>query len=91
MRGRVRMFEPTRGFGFAETPERRDIYFNQKAVDPLDLAGLRTGSEIEFELITTADNRLRAVNVRVVVSATASPAARRAAQLPVLARGSWPT
>ncbi len=65
MRGRVRMFDPNRGFGFIEGSDgHRDYYFRASSIAPLDQRELRPGTGVQFDAQATADNRRRAINVR---------------------------
>lgn len=77
MRGTVRMWDPTKGFGFIAVNSRDDVYFNRALVANItQLPSFRMGAEVTFEMKKLADGRVRAIGVELAsVSRTPEPAA----------------
>jgi CspA family cold shock protein len=66
-RGKVKWFNPTKGFGFIE-PEAggKDAFVHISAVERAGLSGLREGQTVEYELVPGRDGRASAENLVVV-------------------------
>ncbi|MDX1932831.1 MAG: cold shock domain-containing protein [Capsulimonadales bacterium] len=47
-RGKVKWFNPEKGYGFIETGRRRDVFVHFSAIAPESRAELRVGTEVEF-------------------------------------------
>ena len=65
--GKVKWFDPVKGFGFIEPSDgSKDAFVHISAVQRAGLAGLNEGQEVEYELIPDQRDRLAADNLRVV-------------------------
>jgi len=63
-RGRVKWYNPARGFGFIEREdEKKDIFVHVSAVNNSGLKHLKEGEQLTFE-IDTSDKRSTAINLR---------------------------
>lgn len=63
MRGKVKMFNPARSFGFITGDDGKDVYVHISAVE--GGVPLAVGDTVEYE-VETGDRGLRAKNVRKV-------------------------
>lgn len=65
--GKVKWFDPVKGFGFIEPSDgSKDAFVHISAVQRAGLTGLNEGQEVEYELIPDQRDRLSADNLRVV-------------------------
>ena len=65
--GKVKWFDPVKGFGFIEPSDgSKDAFVHISAVQSAGLAGLNEGQEVEYELIPDKRDRLSADNLRVL-------------------------
>jgi cold shock protein len=60
--GKVKFFNATKGFGFIEAEEGKDIFFHRSGLSNAYLE-LETGQEVEFET-KSGDKGVVAVNVK---------------------------
>ncbi|MFH1442635.1 MAG: cold shock domain-containing protein [Candidatus Micrarchaeota archaeon] len=63
MKGKVKMFNTDRGFGFITGDDGKDVYVHTSAIE--GGAALAIGDEVEYEVETT-ERGLRAKNVKKV-------------------------
>jgi len=62
--GKVKWFNPTKGFGFIEPDEGgKDAFVHISAVESAGLDGLREGQKVQFELVPGQDGRASAENL----------------------------
>ena len=61
MKGKIKMFNPTRGFGFITGDDGKDVYVHTSAVE--GGAVLAVGDSVEYE-VETSERGLRAKNVK---------------------------
>jgi cold-shock DNA-binding protein family len=61
MKGKVKMFNPTRGFGFITGEDGKDVYVHTSAVE--GGAALAVGDSVEFE-VEAGDRGPKAKNVK---------------------------
>ena len=68
MQGTVRTYLADRRFGFIESGQYRDIYFNEREIVGSDDVKrvVRPGMVVEFVLKPKPDGRVRAAQVRVL-------------------------
>ena len=64
-KGRVKCFFPSRGYGYIEDNEGREVYFNLSSIDNTMWSSLADGTDVYYEAITTAMG-LEALSVQVV-------------------------
>jgi cold shock protein len=65
--GKVKWFDPVKGFGFIEPSDgSKDAFVHISAVQRAGLAALNEGQEVEYELIPDNRQRLSADNLRVL-------------------------
>ena len=65
--GKVKWFDPVKGFGFIEPSDGyKDAFVHISAVQRAGLAALNEGQEVEYELIPDNRQRLSADNLRVL-------------------------
>ncbi|MEG2685001.1 MAG: cold-shock protein [Erysipelotrichaceae bacterium] len=62
MIGKVKWFNATKGFGFIEQKEGKDVFVHYSQIEQLGYKTLEEGNEVEFELINS-DKGLQAKNV----------------------------
>lgn len=62
MIGKVKWFNATKGFGFIEQEEGKDVFVHYSQIEQLGYKTLEEGNEVEFELINS-DKGLQAKNV----------------------------
>jgi CspA family cold shock protein len=63
-KGKVKWYNETKGYGFIETDNGKDIFVHKSGLYSA-YAGLETGQEVEFET-RTGDKGLSAVNVKSI-------------------------
>lgn len=63
MRGKIKMFNATRGFGFITGDDGKDVYVHTSAVE--GGVALAVGDTVEYE-VETGERGLRAKNVKKV-------------------------
>ena len=62
--GKVKWFNPTKGFGFIEPDDGgKDAFVHISAVESAGLSGLREGQKVEFELVPGQNGRTSAENL----------------------------
>ena len=62
LRGRVKWFDPDKGYGFIEVPGQRDVFVHWSAIQQEGFKTLDDGEEVEFELVQS-DRGPQAANV----------------------------
>ena len=67
MKGTVKWFNPTKGYGFI-SPESggKDAFVHISAVERAGLSTLTEGQVVEFELESGRDGKMSAANLKVV-------------------------
>lgn len=50
MKGRVKWFDPQKGFGFIQTEEGNDLFVHYTSISGDDYEVLEEGEEVEFEI-----------------------------------------
>ena len=64
LKGRVKWFNPTKGFGFVEPEDGGDdVFVHISAVERGGLVTLTEGQDVKFELEKAPDGRMRASQV----------------------------
>lgn len=61
-RGRVKWFNPDKGYGFIEVPGERDVFVHWSAIQMQGFKTLEEGEEVEFDLVQS-DRGPQAANV----------------------------
>ncbi|MGQ9779226.1 MAG: cold shock domain-containing protein [Bacillota bacterium] len=51
MRGRVKWFNPVKGFGFIEREDGKDVFVHFSAIQMNGFKTLEEGQEVEFEIV----------------------------------------
>jgi len=64
MKGKIRMWNLNRGFGFLECKDSKDVFFHFSAVENRDHYDINVGNIVEFELGTDATGRTLAKRIR---------------------------
>ena len=61
--GKIKWFNPTRGYGFIEHEGSKDVFLHVSALEEAGIDKLTEGEEIEFEIV---DNKGRenAINIK---------------------------
>ncbi|MGI4776111.1 MAG: cold-shock protein [Janthinobacterium lividum] len=64
--GKVKWFNPTKGFGFIE-PENggSDVFVHISALEQAGMRTLNEGQRVSFELENGRDNKVSAVNLKL--------------------------
>jgi CspA family cold shock protein len=70
--GKVKWFNPRKGYGFIEGPEGRDIFVHYSSISGDGYKTLNEGDAVTFDIVE-GDKGLRAENV-IVTSASATDA-----------------
>lgn len=52
MRGTVKWFNASKGFGFIQRPEGNDVFVHYSAIQDEGYKTLDEGQEVEFEIVT---------------------------------------
>lgn len=64
--GKVKWFNPVKGFGFIESDEGgKDVFVHISAVERAGASTLNEGQRIEYELVQGRDGRASAENIVV--------------------------
>ena len=63
--GKIKWFNPTKGYGFIENEGSKDVFLHVSALEKAGIDTLKEGEEIEFEI---GDNRGKenAINIKKV-------------------------
>jgi CspA family cold shock protein len=65
MKGKVKWFNPTKGYGFIESAEnKKDVFVHISAVQDAGLKTLDEGQEVKFEL-EEKNGKISAVDLKV--------------------------
>ncbi len=62
MQGKVKWFNPDKGYGFIETEEGTDVFVHFSAIQSDGFKTLEEGQEVEFEVVD-GDRGAQAANV----------------------------
>ena len=66
LQGKVKWFNPTKGFGFIEREDKeKDVFVHSSAVKDAGMNGLEEGQEVTFD-VEDGDKGPKAVNVKKV-------------------------
>jgi CspA family cold shock protein len=66
VKGTVKWFNPTKGFGFIEPEDgSKDAFVHISAVEAAGLTGLADGQKVTFELVSGRDGKMSAENLAV--------------------------
>jgi CspA family cold shock protein len=65
-RGKVKWFNPGKGYGFIEQEEGEDVFVHYSEIQDEGFKTLEEGAEVEFEVTAGKDGRMQATNVRKV-------------------------
>ncbi|MBC7288698.1 MAG: cold shock domain-containing protein [Armatimonadetes bacterium] len=76
LRGRVKWFDPDKGYGFIEVPGQRDVFVHWSAIQQQGYKTLDDGEEVEFDLVQS-DRGPQAANVTRLGGGAAGSAGRR--------------
>ncbi len=64
IKGTVKWFNPTKGFGFIEPEDgSKDAFVHISAVERSGLSGLNEGQKVTFDLISGRDGKMAAENL----------------------------
>jgi len=63
--GKIKWFNPTRGYGFIENEGSKDVFLHVSALEKAGIDTLQEGQEIEFD-IGENKGKENAINVRKV-------------------------
>lgn len=64
--GKVKWFNPTKGYGFIATDQGdKDVFVHISAVERAGLNTLSEGQQVDYELITGRNGKAAAENLRV--------------------------
>jgi CspA family cold shock protein len=63
--GKIKWFNPTKGYGFIEQEGSKDVFLHVSALEKAGISTLKEGEEIEFEI---GENRGKenAINIKKV-------------------------
>ena len=65
--GKIKWFNPTKGYGFIEQEGNKDIFLHVSALEEAGITTLKEGEEIEFE-IGENKGRENAINVKRIAN-----------------------
>jgi CspA family cold shock protein len=63
--GKVKWFNPTKGYGFIAADGGKDVFVHISAVERAGLNTLNEGQQVEYELVTGRNGKASAENLRV--------------------------
>ena len=63
--GKIKWFNPTKGYGFIEQEGSKDVFLHVSALEQAGISTLKEGEEIEFE-IGENKGKENAINVKKV-------------------------
>ena len=66
--GKIKWFNPTKGYGFIEQEGSKDVFLHVSALEEAGISTLKEGEEIEFE-IGENKGKENAINVKKVTVA----------------------
>ena len=66
--GKIKWFNPTKGYGFIEQEGSKDVFLHVSALEEAGISTLKEGEEIEFE-IGENKGKENAVNIKKVAGA----------------------
>ena len=66
--GKIKWFNPTKGYGFIEQEGSKDVFLHVSALEQAGISTLKEGEEIEFE-IGENKGKENAVNIKKVAVA----------------------
>ena len=64
--GKIKWFNPTKGYGFIEVDGGKDVFLHVSALQEAGISELREGEEIEFEMGSN-QGKENAINIKKVV------------------------
>lgn len=66
VKGTVKWFNPTKGFGFIEPEDgSKDAFVHISSVERSGLPGLEEGQKVTFELVAGRDGKMAAENLAI--------------------------
>lgn len=65
MKGKVKMFDAKKGFGFIRAEDNSDVFFHYSSLVMDGFKTANVGDEVEFDVSST-DKGLRASNVKII-------------------------
>ena len=63
--GKIKWFNPTKGYGFIENEGSKDVFLHVSALEQAGISTLKEGEEIEFE-IGENKGKENAINIKKV-------------------------
>ena len=63
--GKIKWFNPTKGYGFIEQEGNKDVFLHASALEKAGISTLKEGEEIEFE-IGENKGKQNAINIKKV-------------------------
>lgn len=73
MKGKVKMFDVKKGYGFIRAEDNTDVFFHYSSIVMDGFKTATQGDEVEFDR-TDTEKGLRASNVKIVKHAETAPA-----------------
>jgi len=65
-RGKVKWFNPDKGYGFVEQESGEDLFVHFSEIQGEGFKTLEEGAEVEFDIAQGQNGRMQATNVRKV-------------------------
>jgi len=65
--GKIKWFNPTKGYGFIEQEGSKDVFLHVSALEEAGISTLKEGEEIEFE-IGENKGKENAINIKKVAN-----------------------
>jgi len=65
LRGTVKWFDDTKGYGFIETEEGRDVFVHHSAIQDSGFRSLSEGQRVQFD-ISSGPKGDQAMNVQII-------------------------